>query len=1423
MKSSRRKQTTPNRVSAGSHESDPSGVRTMDTPNNGKEEDEHMSNGRITDFNSQQQTSSGDSSDSEQPLNMHVSLHACPHCSEVFSGKEELQDHQLDAHAAGGKKPRTEHPLDEFPTVYHRLGHELQESTELPVGNGHLMNEISPVAAAADSTSSSPDTPQSLPSHPSASEKATEEVSYPENLQPPPSTAPKLSKEGNGESVNIKSDRIFHMDAYCELCDREFCNKYFLKTHKANKHGIYEANSPPASNVPLPFPGLMIPQDPLSSFNFSMDSMKPPSSEPHMHWPFKLDPPSQYTKKPESPTSLKSADSSIPLFPMCLPGTESPKTSTNKHSGNSYSTGTVANHISSSSSSHSSSSTSILTTITNSIKNETSSTSTPQTNDPSMEDYCHICQKHFCNKYYLKKHKQDVHGIAPENPPSTSSKRSRSSLLDLPPNPMMLPQPFASLAGIHGLPGLPGLPRMPGMPHGMMVINPYSLPPVAIIPAGSLMPGQQLPPPPHTIISQPMSITSLSDTALLSSAPPTPASTASAHSAEYSPNKTSPNAQEGGVHCSICSKEFCNEFYLQIHKESKHGIRKESDDGQRGKSAALPKESRQESPTTQCNTTKHESYTGQRRSPTDTASTGEGCPFFCNLCSKEFTNKYLFRIHRIHDHGLNEQMDPMLFENNDLFHKEDVMRSMNETFMMMTAGASSINHVPNFGLPPSVKSQESAVCDICNKQMANHYFLRLHKCNVHGVDPNTNEKCETKPPNSPALSLSKPRTPPSSGSLTINSSSQPLNLAHHSGKTPMLPFLPPKMDFKDMPPFADFGRDFKNFRDVPSFLTDTINHELFARSQSQSRNLDLHFFGLPSLGKLPSDDNFKMNFDPEAYCEICKKEFCSKYFLRTHKQNIHGIKIDATSSSIIQGSDSERIYSISPLKPTISNSSSSSSSNSISGKPHEILDKSSWRWKEPINSSRVICDICNKEVCNKYFLRTHKQKKHGITPSSQSPNVSTSGSPVALDCDTASNASSQPDEKPFRMDAFNPQMMSLPQTERPLDKFRTHSPNFGEEKEGIPLNNNTEQCETCNICKRRFKNLNWLKDHIVKEHSNNEALDMRSKSSHRVYTCQVCGTDFQTELSVQLHLIQEHNARVTLETEEPQVPTEEASLPNGAGNGSKVAELSGRWTLKKKLSTHRRLKKYVCTRCGFDSHWLSSLLDHERNDHGIISGTDPLFSCKSCHSLFPTSSALSTHLVIVHGFTNDDAHHEVKLTEPAVPNNFKCAHCSAVFPTRSWGMAHVRHVHIRSRRDLAIRNSFEKSLLRCPSCPFKTHFSFRLQRHVKYRHRNSLRFSHSYPSLSPRISTSGTFPKLGSVSSAAIASREDSVLGTAMYKSIAASLLSVPETGRADSSTVDRDSLLLQSFKLPLGPGSVESTPFKFTNQASVTSAMVGL
>ena len=1543
MKSSRRKQTNPNRVAAGRDPSlagpQPSSEANYPAPTPGAETDDASipdnTNGNNMMFDHRNEESGenphprpasnesprgdcefpldmssggdgGDSSPADAPPrhpqdmrrspippaaylgpndNTSVDLHKRRGSADVRQPND-LKRPRLDV--AEASKEREEETPRDFPTAYHRLGRELQETSADPsLTNGHMESSPGPAPSSRDSTESpSRFNPEHhLPTKPSAAasfhQQSSSPSAYPDygpsshHLPPPPlSGSSKSNKEGsvgdsqsgpgtpnNNNNNSSKSDRIFHMDAYCDLCDREFCNKYFLKTHKANKHGIYEDNSPPASSVPLPFPGMMMPQDPLMSFNFKMDNMKPPlsqgSSEPLAPWSFKLDPTSQ-PKKPQEGSSRPADSPSLPLFPMPMPfppsmdsHRPSSKSSSERGgdksvSGSSHSSNPNSNNPestaapSSSGNNNTSNSTSILTSITNSIKSNTNSNSNPPATDPSMEDYCHICQKHFCNKYYLKKHKQDVHGIAPETPPNSTNKRSRSSassasnnLLDHPlglsshsaTSPFNLPQPLASLAGMHGLSGMPGIPGMPGMaglpgmpsmpnmpnmPPGVMVINPYSLPPMAIIPGP--LPGQQLPPPPH----HPMGMTPLPDSALLP--PPTSSSASSSSStsnhANSSPSasKPSPSIQDGGVHCNICSKEFCNEFYLQIHKESKHGIRRGSEDQMHARDKALPlvKDTKSEHgvpgrpsppPLSRSMTPKSETSTSialTSRSPNEHRSSSAASAnssqderlMVCNLCSKEFNNKYLYRIHRIHDHGLNELVDPTLTENGEMPSKEDAMRSMNESLMRMAADASAVSHSSSFRESPQgntvfsnsgsnkqspLTQEQNAVCDICNKEMTNQYFLRLHKFNVHGIDPTTNEKYDSKKigfPSSPSPS-SKPKTPPSSGGGLPPSSPgqqpQPLNLTpHHPSKHPMLPFFPPKMDFKDMPPFADFGRDFHKFRDMPSFLNDTINNELFARSQNPARHMDLNFFGLPSLGKIP-EDNVKLNFDPEAYCEICKKEFCSKYFLRTHKQNIHGIKSDPLPSSLPKNSSLDMDKMQTPLKPSMNNNQNNGGSNHISNNGRsrgggQDPEKNSWRWKEPVNSSRVVCDICNKEVCNKYFLRTHKLKKHGIPLNAQSPSVSVSGSPVASDCDSASNASSLPEEKPsplslFRSsDPFNlPQMIPLPPSDssRLTDKYQLKQHSYGhagkvKDEFQPPMSNNnnnnigdSQQSETCNICSRRFKSLKWLKDHILKDHhisppATDAALDMRSSSSSSstiitksgvsynnsnkdapVYTCQVCRANFPAELSVQLHLIQEHNARVTLDTEPEPRHLPEQNLPSAersndtnmsSGNNShRVAELTTQWGPRRKASpaiwssnAAWRMKRYVCTRCdcGFSTPWLSSLLEHERVEHGIQSTRQVSSTEQSARMAFnPPNSP------------------------PAPPNCFRCSWCPAVFPTRAWGVAHVRHVHIRSRRDLKYlgrkgngRSIYEKTSFQCSSCSFKTHFSSRLQRHVSLMH-----------------------------------------------------------------------------------------------------------
>lgn len=223
----------------------------------------------------------------------------------------------------------------------------------------------------------------------------------------------------------------------------------------------------------------------------------------------------------------------------------------------------------------------------------------------------------------------------------------------------------------------------------------------------------------------------------------------------------------------------------------------------------------------------------------------------------------------------------------------------------------------------AAKLVDRVQCDICSKEVCNKYFLKTHKIKVHGWDPVSGER------EMPDKSIARQPSPP------------------HSQNAILEPLIP-----------------------------DLMNVE-----------------------KPKEEELLQMGIDPEAYCEICKKEFCNKYFLKTHKQNIHGIKtnanptenrtnpmenwnfpptpvppspLTATQLGLLTGN--QQLQSLAPVLSAPPSLMSMLDTGSQDG----TAEKRSWKWKEPVNAMRVTCEICNKILCNKYFLKTHMMKRHGV-------------------------------------------------------------------------------------------------------------------------------------------------------------------------------------------------------------------------------------------------------------------------------------------------------------------------------------------------------------------------------------------------------------------------------------------------------------
>ncbi|KAL8605625.1 hypothetical protein ACOMHN_064155 [Nucella lapillus] len=1220
------------------------------------------------------------------PLDM--SIVSCRMCPETFSTSSDLHAHMNSVHGTAPKRSRMDF---DFPTAYHRLGSELLQEN-LPSSEGP-------------------------PRHHHHQEEALSlTVPKPQEKQPPRDSEPPAGEQlGEGRSVKVNGGRIFHLDAYCQLCDREFCNKYFLKTHKAIRHGIADDSS-------------------LSTPSASEASQKssPGGNFPPLPPKVELSP-SPWRQQQELKKDHSKADSRQ-MSPTAKKS-EADLAAEEKVF-------------------------SVISAVKNSLQNSQSESSKSSsggggsgssTKDPSMEDYCEFCQKHFCNKYYLKKHKQDVHGIIPETGPTTT-KRSRpsSSLLDL-------PMPHSSMGSHMLLPqSMPGLGGMHSMPPGMMMLNPF-MPQMTLLSAGNMPPpllhAPPLHPPPH---SQALSQSLPLPGAVPGLSPTTPTSQAS----EFSPNPD--------TFCSLCSKEFSTVYFLKIHKANKHGIHSEE----------LPPEAKLLGEMVESNGIlvhprwppfvdgKHEGSI--KSSPPPLTSINQMVT--CRLCDKDFPNAQAFKIHQVNEHGKN--LEPALpdgyessLPKSEPYLVSSSYRRMSGELPPAHGGGSAGPGDTMFGNMMVARLVDRVTCDICQKDLCNKYFLRVHKLKSHGIDmeEEANESSRERNANYDRYS-------PNDSS----SRAQPLNMTMSPKQGPPAMVMPKpeardyssngSKDFKMEKP----GGGFKSFTDVPTFLSETINNEYLRRSTPQPlfKGFDYGMPGFPpsSSANMNHDQLLGDGIDPEAYCDICKKEFCSKYFLRTHKENIHGIKSEVpmpsrsrakpgpkpsapkmNSMSISGGGSNSLLAGLPipsmpfPFPPGMmmrgSNGGGGGGGGSF-GRSRDGFEKHHFRWKDPPTTNataRVTCDICHKELCNKYFLRTHKLKKHGIPPtdSTQSP---MSDSPAQSEIDAASNQSSQPDN--FLVDRGTgmalqrseassvPQSIPLPPSERSSSKpAEPVKASRSEDEKGLfpPSNhhhhlssgNNNNDTVTCHLCERKFRNMQWLSAHVRKDHAEAftpDLMDLRmlpplGPSPHfggdlEPIMCQVCRLLLPNEISLKLHLLQEHNAQINLQMDDGPASNNRQQKQQQQQQhhlSSFFSRIGGRresvktWRSKSRKHAERKTKMFVCSLGDYRTHWLYKLQRHEKKAHGIAGSK-------------PKSAAEESGV----NFLNEDA------------KQFKCGLCTSRFRSHTYCQMHLREAHIHMLKDFVSQKRRRSALnkLSCRYCSFSTSFPFRLHSHVsRYHHR----------------------------------------------------------------------------------------------------------
>lgn len=254
----------------------------------------------------------------------------------------------------------------------------------------------------------------------------------------------------------------------------------------------------------------------------------------------------------------------------------------------------------------------------------------------------------------------------------------------------------------------------------------------------------------------------------------------------------------------------------------------------------------------------------------------------------------------------------------------------------------------------------------------------------------------TKPSQSPPSTMSSHASASSSAIASSSSSSSVRSIVKPESIIPSIgqeaqnvessPAVPPGQVKCDLCPKVFFSQEYLT-------LHKANKHN---RPQPMSSISNNHHNTQPAVGNQSTGTGSNNVLYSESFCEYCNKSFCNKYFLRTHMNKAHGKTLIIESSNHTANNNNTSYDDYEGAYGT---------ENGTSNGHHggEMTNENTYFASKVVD--RVVCDICNKQVCNKYFLRTHKQKVHGIFEPSTRNSANHSASLTSLYTNGGNNSS----------------------------------------------------------------------------------------------------------------------------------------------------------------------------------------------------------------------------------------------------------------------------------------------------------------------------------------------------------------------------------------------------------------------------------
>ncbi|XP_043497337.1 zinc finger protein 423-like [Polistes fuscatus] len=740
------------------------------------------------------------------------------------------------------------------------------------------------------------------------------------------------------------------------------------------------------------------------------------------------------------------------------------------------------------------------------------------------------------------------------------------------------------------------------------------------------------------------------------------------------------------AYCDLCNKEFCNKYFLKTHKANKHGIYVDSP-------GPNPNESANNVPT----------QLFQTGGGGGGASVGAGGGYSsntikleppatppmpsvpCEICQKRFKNEESVRKHKqkMHNNESIEHTDQSLpaSQSEDdretprsspggietLFKQDFGMEQEETTFMPAPRHLSpqSIQQARDSGFNADRLRRlgvinPDAFCEICCKEYCNKYFLRTHKMKRHGIVIQDNEKS----PSNPAAALTWHQVQTSPLNLIVTESG---NGSESNDRTNDDYECKPcgirfqtiglyqahcrKMhenNGEEHSPRQEFDQDTSQDQ-----RTDSISEDL---QKLQTMILQLNGLDQSVIGKVlqscnicgkecesrsalrihmatehgnvsdnplsPGQEKSPSSTNVTAFCTLCEKDYVNqealkKHIVEEHQANLPNplLQVPTTTSS------SSMINSTTNLTTPNSNNQTQSEKKIASMTPtssycvicnKELCNKYFMKThmqkmhgiqiENGAQIGGVICNICNKELCSKYFLRVHKHNSHGIV--NENTSSSSSAKQESFDASSSEDAALKPE-----------QLGDL--SHRYFTYFT----------------------EVCPFCSRRFRSIKWLKAHLLNDHGKNGIDKWRemeqqnqtstsTKSNNRsagasASTAAVAAATNSSKSSAQLSNLKIPNG---FELTQQNKPTDLTGLGNQV-----LSNLLG------SSSDDQQLKSYRCSYCNFSTTVLPFLFLHERShvnpQENIETESNNTLQCPICSQRFHQPEQLHQHLLTRHQFS----------------------------------------------------------------------------------------------------------------------------------------------------------------------------------------------